>query len=129
MLERGLAMGISPTFSFGAVASSIIFWSLVYSWHFQFWGITKLTGAARAITAFIIVIVLVAIWIAVCNVILGPYAADVAAAKLPADVNILIIYLNLCIVGPALIAHNAFWLRWPLTLPNPPGTHRRTKSV
>ena len=42
--------------------------------------------------------------------------------KLPADVNILIIYLNLCIVGPGLIAHNAFWLRWPLTLPTPPGT-------
>jgi hypothetical protein len=45
-----------------------------------------------------------------------------AAAKLPADVNILIIYVNLCILAPALIAHNAFWLRWPLTLPNPPGT-------
>jgi hypothetical protein len=41
---------------------------------------------------------------------------------LPADVNILIIYLNLCIVGPALILHNAFWLRWPLTIPTPPGT-------
>lgn len=40
-------------------------------------------------------------------------------AILSADMNILIIYLNLCIVAPALIAHNAFWLRWPLTLPNP----------
>jgi hypothetical protein len=125
----GLAMGVSPTFSFGAIASSIIFWSLVYSWHFQFWGITKLTGFARALAAFIIVIVLVAIWIAICTVILGPYAADIAAAKLPADVNILIIYLNLCIVGPALIAHNAFWLRWPLTLPNPPGTPPPDQSV
>ena len=43
-------------------------------------------------------------------------------AILSADMNILIIYLNLCIVAPALIAHNAFWLRWPLTLPNPLGT-------
>ena len=54
--------------------------------------------------------------------ILGPAGAQIAAAKLPADVNILIIYLNLCIVAPALIPHNAFWLRWPLTLPTPPGT-------
>lgn len=51
------------------------------------------------------------------------HSADrIAALKLPADVNILIIYFNLCIFGPALIAHNAFWLRWPLTMPNPPGT-------
>jgi hypothetical protein len=70
----------------------------------------------------IIVFVLTAIWIGICNVILGPAANTIAALKLPADINILIIYLNLCIVGPALIAHNAFWLRWPLTLPNPPGT-------
>lgn len=124
-----LAMGVSPTFSFGAVASSIIFWSLVYSWHFQFWGITKLTGAARAIAAFVVVIVVSAIWIGICYVILGPAADAIAAQKLPADVNILIIYLNLCIVGPALIAHNAFWLRWPLTLPNPPGTPPPDQSV
>lgn len=117
-----LAMGISPSFSFGAVASTIIFWSLVYCWHLQFWGITKLTGGARAIAAIIVVFVLTAIWIGICQIILGPAAATMAALKLPADINILIIYLNLCIVGPALIAHNAFWLRWPLTLPNPPGT-------
>jgi hypothetical protein len=122
-------MGVSPSFSFGAIASSIIFWSLVYSWHFQFWGITKFTGATRAIAAFIVVVILTAIWIAICSVILGPAADSIAVAKLPADVNILIIYLNLCIVGPALIAHNAFWLRWPLTLPNPPGTPPPDQSV
>lgn len=117
-----LALGLSPTFSFGAVASSIIFWSLVYSWHLQFWGITQFTHFKRAISAFIIVCVLTAIWIVVLRVILGPAAETIAAAKLPADVNILIIYLNLCIVATALIAHNAFYLRWPLTLPTPPGT-------
>ena len=117
-----LSLGMSPTFSFGAVASSIIFWSLVYSWHLQFWGITKLTNGARAIMAMIIIFILVAIWIGICRVILKPAADSILAMKLPADINILIIYLNLCIVGPALIAHNAFWLRWPLTLPAPPGT-------
>jgi hypothetical protein len=124
-----LAMGMSPTFSFGAVASSIVTWAIFYSWHFQFWGITKLTGAARAITALIIVVVISAIWIAILNVILGPAAGSIAVAKLPADVNILIIYVNLCVLAPALIGHNAFWLRWPLTLPNPPGTPPPDQSV
>lgn len=130
-----LAMGVSPTFSFGAVASSLILWALLYGWHFQFWGITKLTGGKRAIAAFIVQFILVAIWIAICNVILGPaadnLAASLKAAGLPpiADINILIIYLNLCILGPAFIAHNAFWLRWPLTLPNPPGTPPPDQSV
>jgi hypothetical protein len=117
-----LGLGISPTFSFAAVASSIIFWALVYSWHLQFWGITKYTHFKRAVSAFIVLVILVALWIILLRLILGPAAESIAAAKLPADVNILIIYLNLCIVGPALIAHNAFWLRWPLTLPAPPGT-------
>jgi hypothetical protein len=125
----GLALGVSPSFSFGAVASSIIFWSLVYGWHLQFWGITKHTGGTRAIMAMIIIFVIVAIWIGICRIILGPVADSVAAMKLPADINILTIYLNLCIVGPALIAHNAFWLRWPLTMPNPPGTPPPDQSV
>lgn len=117
-----LAMGMSPSLSFAAIASSIIFWSLVYSWHMQFWGITKLTFFQRAIAAFIVLCVVVTVWIFLMKLILAPAANALAAAKLPADINALIIYVNLCIVGPALIAHNAFWLRWPLTLPTPPGT-------
>jgi hypothetical protein len=124
-----LAMGMSPTFSFGAVASSLIFWSLVYGWHFQFWGVTKLTGGARAVAAFVVQCVLIAVWIVILNAVLGPAADRIAALKLPADVNILIIYFNLCIMGPALISHNAFWLRWPLTMPNPPGTPPPDQSV
>jgi hypothetical protein len=124
-----LAIGVGPTFSFGAVASSIIFWALVYSWHFQFWGITKFTGATRALVAFIVVVILSAVWIAICNVLLGPAADSITALKLPADINILIIYLNLCVLATALIAHNAFWLRWPLTLPTPPGTPPPDQSV
>ena len=104
------------------MGSSLIFWSLAHSWHFQFWGVTKYTFAKRAILAFIVQCILIAIWIIILRWILCSAANAIAAAKLPADVNILIIYLNLCIVAPALIAHNAFWLRWPLTLPNPPGT-------
>jgi hypothetical protein len=101
----------------------------VYSWHFQFWGITKLTGLSRAIAAFVIQCILAAIWIAICNVILRPFADSIAAAKLPADINILMIYLNLVPLATLLLVHNAFWLRWPLTLPNPPGTPPANQSV
>lgn len=129
------ALGINPGFSAQGVASTMIFWALVYGWHFQFWGITKLTGGSRAIAALIVQIILTAIWLAILNVILKPAADNLAAAltaaKLPpiADINTLILYLNLCIVGPALIAHNAFFLRWPLTLPTPPGTPPPDQSV
>ncbi|WP_419660827.1 hypothetical protein [Desulfosarcina variabilis] len=117
-----LALGLSPSFSFAAVASSIIFWALVYSWHLQFWGITRLTFFKRAISALVMLSVLITAWILILRLLLAPAATSLAAANIPADINILIIYVNLCIVGPALIAHNAFWLRWPLTIPEPPGT-------
>ncbi|MBU1740536.1 MAG: hypothetical protein KKC37_03255 [Proteobacteria bacterium] len=120
--QGSLALKISPSFSFAAVGSSIIFWSLVYSWHLQFWGITKFTHFKRALAAFIVLCVIVPVWIIILTLVLGPAAKGFAALKLPADVNILIIYFNLCVIGPVLIAHNAFWLRWPLTLPTPPGT-------
>jgi hypothetical protein len=124
-----LALGISPTFSFAALGSSLIFSCAVHSWFFQFWGVTKYTFFKRAVSAFIIQVIILAIWVIIMRPILGPAAAAVAAAKLPADVNILVIYLNLCLIGPALIAHNAFWLRWPLTLPTPPGTPPPDQAV
>jgi hypothetical protein len=84
--------------------------------------VTKYTHFNRAISAFILQCIIIVIWIGILTLILGTKGNAIAAAKLPADVNILIIYVNLCILAPGLIAHNAFWLRWPLTLPNPPGT-------
>lgn len=117
-----LAMGMSPTFSFAALCAPLIFWSYVHSWHLQFLGVSKFTGMQRAIMAFLVECVLVAVWIVVLNIGLGPLAAEVAAKKLPADINLLMIFHSLCIALPLLIAHNAFWLRWPLTLPMPPGT-------
>lgn len=124
-----LAMGMEPSFSFGAVASSIILWCLVYSWHLGFMGITRYTRGTRAVLAIGVVAVLCGLWIGLMKAVLGPAAAQLAAKKLPADINILIIYVNLCVIGPALIAHNAFWLRWPLTLPAPPGTPAPDQSV
>ncbi|MFZ7111862.1 MAG: hypothetical protein ACOWYE_09280 [Desulfatiglandales bacterium] len=124
-----LSMGISPSLSFGAIASSIILWGLIYGWHLQFWGITKQTFGTRAVLAFIIQCIIVVVWIFILRLILAPAAAALAAAQLPADINILILYFNLCILGPALIGHNAFWLRWPLTMPAPPGTPPPDQSV
>jgi hypothetical protein len=68
-------------------------------------------------------------WIGVMNMALRPAAATLASAKLPADINILTVYFNLCILAPIMIAHNAFGLRWPLSLPAPPGTPPPDQSV
>ncbi len=124
-----LAWGLSPSFSFGAVASSIITWALLYSWHLGFLGITKYTHATRAVLAFVLIGVMATAWIGIMNVALEPAAARVASAKLPADINILTVYFNLCILAPVMIAHNAFGLRWPLSLPAPPGTPPPDQSV
>ena len=124
-----LALGMSPSFSFAAMGSSLIFWALVYSWHLQFWGITKFTFFKRAISAFVIMCIVIAVWIFLLRLLLAPAARMLVENKIPADINILIVYVNLCIVGPALIAHNAFWLRWPLTMPAPPGTPPPDQAV
>ncbi len=127
--QGSLALGISPTFSFAAVGSSIVFWSLTYSYILQFWGITRYTHFKRSALAFTIVIVLTVIWVIVMSAVLGPAAKMIASKHLPADVNILVIYVNLCVVATALLLHNAFWLRWPLTLPSPPGTPPPDQAV
>jgi hypothetical protein len=124
-----LAWGWSPSFSFGTVASSIITWAVLYSWHLGFLGITKFTHASRAALAFILVVVIAVAWLGIMNVVLGPAAAAVASAKLPADINILTVYFNLCILAPIMIAHNAFGLRWPLSIPAPPGTPPPDQAV
>jgi hypothetical protein len=109
-------------FSFAGLCAPLIFGSYVHSWYLQFLGVSKFTGIKRAIVAFLVVRVWVVVWIVFLNLALGPLAAEVAAPKLPADINIPMIFLNLCIVLPLLIAHNAFRPRWPVTLSMPPGT-------
>ena len=117
-----LSLGMSPTFSAFALAASLIFASYVHSWHLQFWGVTKFTGAKRAVTAFILQVVLAGLWLIFTRIVLGPIAEQAAVMKLPADINIFTLYYSLCVLLAGLIAHNVFWLRWPLTLPMPPGT-------
>ncbi len=130
--QGSLMLGVSPTFSFGAVGSSLILWPLVYSWMFGFAGVAKYKQPKRGILAFLIILVIMAIWIIFLRLVLSPVAAAAAAAGPPVsilDVNLLTIYFNLCVLAPALIAHNAFWLRAPLTLPPPPGTPPPDKGV
>lgn len=124
-----LKLGMSPSFSFGALASSIITWAVIYCWHLQFWGITRFTNGTRAILAILVVLALTGVWLLVTKALLAPAAAAVSAANLPADINVLTIYYNLCVLAPLMIAHNAFSLRWPLTLPAPPGTPAPDESV
>ena len=111
-----LRMGLmTPLFSFGVVASGMIMWSLVYSWMFSFAGVAKYRQPKRGVLAFIVMVVIMAVWTAIMWMPL-----QWPTPKLP--IELMVIYFNLCVVTPALIAHNAFWLRAPLTLPAPPGT-------
>jgi hypothetical protein len=110
-IRLGLA---TPLISFAVVASGIVMWSLVYSWMFSFVGVAKYKQPKRGALAFVVMLIIIAVWTAI---IWGPLQYPL---KLP--VELMVIYFNLCVVTPALIAHNAFWLRAPLTLPAPPGT-------
>jgi hypothetical protein len=82
---------------------------------FSFVAVSKYRQPKRGVLAFAIMLLIIAVWTAVIWMPL-----QYPAPKLPAD--LMVIYLNLVVVTPALIAHNAFWLRAPLTLPAPPGT-------
>lgn len=124
-----LAMGISPSFSFGSVASSIIMWAIFYSWHLKFWGITRFTNGTRAVLATLIVFSLTAAWVYLSRILLAPAADILVTSRLAADINILTIYFNLCIFAPIALAHNSFALRWPLNLPEPPGNPQPDQSV
>jgi hypothetical protein len=110
-IRLGLA---TPLISFAVVASGIVMWSLVYSWMFSFAGVAKYKQPKRGALAFVVMLIIIALWTAII------WAPLQYPLKLP--VELMVIYFNLCVVTPALIAHNAFWLRAPLTLPAPPGT-------
>jgi len=117
-----LALGMSPTFSSCALMASLLFWSYIHSWHLNFLGVTKFTGGKRAVAAFVVELILALIWVYVSRIALTPIAAKMAALNIPLDVNVLTLYYTLTICLGTIIIHNVFWLRWPLTLPMPPGT-------
>lgn len=122
-------LGVNESFWVFGVGASWIFWPLVHSWHLQYWGVRKVTGIKRAVGAFVIQVVLVIVWVVIMRLILGPMADRAAELGVQADVYTFITWVNLCILAPALIFHNSAWMRWPLTMPTPPGVPARDVAV
>jgi len=86
-----------------SLASSIMFWSVTYSWSFAYLGIGS-TQPRRGLYSLAVVIALSLGW----SLGLGSLGLDVVT-------------LNLGLALPLVVAHNSLWLRAPLTEPLLPG--------
>jgi hypothetical protein len=86
-----------------SLASSIILWSIVYSWSFAYFGIGS-RQPVRGVYSLAVVTAASCLW----TITLGTAGVDVQL-------------LNLGLILPITVAHNALWLRAPLTKPLLPG--------
>jgi len=98
--------------------SSMILWAFVYSYSFSFAGISRFTQPTRGYIALAIITVLAAVWSFVQGVIFG--------WRIP-------VFLNLSYILVAVVIHDVFWLRAPLSPPliigMPPPYHRDIGSL
>jgi len=101
-----LREGLIPANLSYVAMSSMALWSLTYSWGFGFAGISKYRQLKRGLMAFFIVIAISALWTALAISIMEPLTA---------------LYFNLAVMPTAIIVHNIFWLRAPLSPPLLPG--------
>jgi hypothetical protein len=114
---------LSPSFSFGAVAGSIIGWVLFHSFVFGYHPNTKHIQPKRGIYNMIIVVIAVAIWIPLLKVILAPIAAKVVVAGVPVppfDISVLSMLYTLHVVAILAVVHSLFWFKMPFTPLGPP---------
>lgn len=119
--QGGLALGISPTFWFGAVGASMIGWSLMHSVAFEFYPNAKYIQPKRGALNFILEeVVITFVWIIILRIILQPMLVKVKAAGLPFDINMLSAFFTLHVVAVALLIHHLFFMRTPLPIPGPP---------
>lgn len=123
-----LALGIPPTFSFGAIGASMIGWSLMHAVAFQMFPFAKYTQPKRGAYNFVLEeIVLTAVWIIVLRIILQPvwirFQAGMNALGLPPhafDINMLSAFFTLHVAAVVLLIHELFFARVPLAVPTPP---------
>lgn len=126
--KGSLAIGISPTFSFGAIGASMIGWSLMHAVAFEMVPFAKHIQPRRGLYNFILEeIVLTAVWIVFLRIILIPinvrFQAGLAALGLPPgamDINMLSAFFTLHVVAVVLLIHQFFLMRVPLSIPGPP---------
>lgn len=119
--QGGLALGIPPTFWFGAVGASMIGWSLMHSVGFEMYPCATSIQPKRGWQNFILEeVVITAVWIGILRIILQPMLAKSQAAGLPFDINMLSAFFTLHVVAVALLIHHLFFMRAPLPIPGPP---------
>ena len=119
--QGGLSLGIPPTFWFGAIGASMIGWSLMHSVAFEMYPCTGCIQPKRGWQCFLLEeIALTAVWIAILRVILQPFVAKAQAAGLPLDINMWTAFYTLHVTALALLVHQFFFLRAPLSIPGPP---------
>jgi len=111
---------MSPTFSFGAIAGSIIGWTLFHSLFFGYYPNAKYPQPIRGLYNLLIVAICVVIWIPLMRLILSPILAKVVAAELPFDISAVSVFFTLHVLAIIGLAHNFFWLKMPFIPPAPP---------
>jgi hypothetical protein len=111
---------MSPSLSFAGVAGSIISWVLFHSVIFGYHPNAKRIQPQRGICNLAIVAVMVAVWIPLLRVILGPILAKATAAGIPFDISALSMFYSLHVVAILLVVHVLFWFKMPYAPPGPP---------
>ncbi|BBO85979.1 hypothetical protein DSCO28_65450 [Desulfosarcina ovata subsp. sediminis] len=119
--EGTMAMGISPTFSFGAIAASAIGWSLMHAVAFEMTPFAKYIQPKRGLFNFILEeVILVAVWIVALRILLVPINAKLVATGMPFGIDHMSAWFTLHVVAIILLIHQLFFMRTPLSIPAPP---------
>ena len=111
---------LPPTFSFAAVAGSIIGMQNFHGAIFGYYPFLKFKQPVRGICNFFCELVLAAFWIALMRVLMPPILAKVQAAGLPFDINVVSVLFTLHFVALLTLIHNFYFLRAPLAPSGPP---------
>jgi hypothetical protein len=111
---------MSPTFSFAAVAGSIIGMQNFHGAIFEYYPFAKYKQPKRGICNFFTEIFLALVWIALLRVLMQPVVAKVQAAGLPFDINIVSVLYTLHFIALLTLIHNFYFLKAPLPLSGPP---------
>lgn len=111
---------VSPTFSFAAIAGSIIGMQNFHGAIFGYYPFAKFKQPVRGLLNFGTEIALAFVWIALMRVLMQPIVTKVQAAGLPFDVNVVGVLYTLHLVALFTLMHNFFFLRAPFPPSGPP---------
>lgn len=111
---------MGPTFSFAAVAGSIIGMQNFHGAIFGYYPFQKFKQPKRGICNFVTEIALAFVWIALLRVLMQPILAKVQAEGLPFDINVVSVLYTLHFIALLTLIHNFYFLRAPLPPSGPP---------